>query len=107
MAEVADVEQTVVSRAIVAAEPGAIHTKRDVEVLQRDIVNDHVVGALHKGRVNREERLQSLGRETAGEERRVFFRDSDVEVTGGMLGLEKSEAGAAGHRRSDGHDLLI
>ena len=45
-------------RAVVAAESGAIHAERDVEILQRHVVNDHVVGALHEGRVNRQERLE-------------------------------------------------
>ena len=86
-------------RAVVAAQAGAIHAKRDVQFLQRDVVNDHVVGALHERRINREKRLQSLRRESAGEERGVFLRDPDIEVTIRMLRLEKSETGAARHRR--------
>ena len=94
-------------RAIVAAQPGAIHAKRDVEVLQRDVMNDHVVSALHEGRVDRQKRLQSLRRQTAGEERGVFLRDPDIEVRVGMLRLEKTEAGSAGHRGGDRDDLLV
>ena len=97
--QIADVEQAMVRRAVVAAQSGAVHAKRDVQVLQRDVMNDHVVGALHEGRIDREERLQSLRREAAGKQRRVFLRDADVEIAVGMLRLEKAEPGAARHRR--------
>ena len=97
----------VVGRAVVSAQAGAIHAERDVQVLQRDVVDDHVVGALHEGRVDRQERLQSLRREPAGEERGVFLGNPDVVVTIGMLRLEKAEAGAARHRAGDGDDLAI
>ena len=107
VAQVADVEEAVVRRAVVAAQAGAIHAERDVQILQRNVVNDHVVGALHEGRVNREKRLQPLRRETAGEERGVFLGDADVEVAVGMLRLEKAEAGAARHGGGDGDDLVV
>ena len=80
VAQIADVEEAVVRWAVVAAQAGAIHAERDVQILQRDVVDDHVVGALHEGRVDRQERLQPLGREAAGEERGVLLGDADVEV---------------------------
>ena len=107
VAEVADVEEAVMRRAVVAAQAGAIHAEGDVQILQRDVVNDHVVGALHEGRVDREERLHPLGGEAAGEERGVLLGDPDVVVAVGMLRLEKAEAGAARHRAGDGHDLAV
>ena len=107
MPEIADIEKAVMRRAVVAAESRAIHAKRDVQVLERDVVNDHVVGALHEGRIDREERLQALGGQAAGEERRVFLRDADVEVTGRMLRLEKAEARSARHGGGDRDDLFV
>ncbi len=107
MPEVADVEEPVMGRAVVAAQASAIHAERDVQVLQRDIVNDHVVGALHEGRVDGEKRLQPLGRETAGKESGVFFSDPDVIVAVGMLRLKIPEPGAARHRAGDGDDLAV
>ena len=88
VAEVADVEEAVVGGAVVAAEAAAVHAEADREVLQRDVMNDHVVGALHEGGVDREERLQPLGGEAAGEERGVFLGDADVEVAVRHLLLE-------------------
>ena len=87
--------------------PAAIHAERDVEILQRDVVNDHVVGALHEGRVDRQERLEALRREAAGEERGVFLGDADVEKLLGMRLGEMHEAGAGRHGAGDGDDLVV
>src|SRR6267143_338733 len=58
--QVADIEKPVMRRTIVSALPRAIHAESDVQILERDIVNDHVVSALHEGRVNRQKWLQTL-----------------------------------------------
>ena len=105
--QIADIEQAMVRRAVVAAQAGAIHAKRDIQVLQRDVMNDHVVGALHERRINGEEWFHSLRRESARKERCVFLGDPDIEIAIGMLRLEKSETGSARHRAGDRHDLLI
>ena len=107
VAQVADVEQAVVRRAVVAAEAAAIHAERDGQILHRHVVNDHVVGALHERGINRQERLQPLGGEAAGEERGVLLGDADIEVAVGMFRLEKTEARAAGHRAGDGDDFSV
>ena len=105
--EIADIEQTMMRRTIVAAQTSAIHAKRDIQILQRDVVNDHVVGALHERRVNCQKRFQALRRQAAGEKRGMFFGNADIEITSGMLCLEKSEPCPARHRASDRDDLLI
>ena len=107
VAEVADVEETVMRRAVVAAQAAAIHAERDVQILQRDVVDDHVVGALHEGGVDREKRLEALRREAAGEERGVLLGDADVEISVGMRLGKMDEAGAARHRAGDGDDLVV
>ena len=70
-------------------------------------MNRHVVGALEKSRINREERLQSLCRQAAGKQRGVLLRDANVVIAIGMRCLEKSEPGPARHRRRDGNDLFV
>ena len=107
VAEVADVKEAVVRGAVVAAESAAIHTQADGEILQRDIVNDHVVGALHEGGVNREEWREAFAREAGGEKRGVFLGDADVEIAVGVIFCEGDEAGAAGHRTGDGDELVV
>ena len=94
MAQVADVEEAVVRRAVVAAQAGAVHAQADVEVLQRHVVDDHVVGALHERRVDRQERLHALHRQPAREQRRVFLGDAHVVILLRVPLLETDEAGA-------------
>ena len=66
------------SRAVVAGEAGAVHAERNVEVLQRDIVDDHVVGALQEGGVYGQKGLHAAHGEAAGEEGGVLLGDAHV-----------------------------
>ena len=96
-----------VGRAIIAGEAAAIHAESHRQVLQRDVMDDHVVGALHEGRVNREERAEAFGGEAAGEKRGVFLGDADIVVAFGHFFFEDLELRAAGHRRGDRDELRI
>ena len=82
--EVADIEKTMMSRAVVAGEAGAVHAEGDVEVLQRDIVNDHVVGALQESGVNGQEGFHASYGKAARKEGGVLFGDADVVTSVGM-----------------------
>lgn len=79
-AQVGDVEQAVVRGAVVAAEAATVHAQAHGQVLDRHVVNDHVDRALHEGRVDREERLQPLHSEAAGEQGGVLLGDADIVV---------------------------
>ena len=79
--EITDVEQTVVGRSVVAAQPGAVHAKPHVQFLNGHVVDRHVVSALEKCGIDREKRCQTLRRNAACEKRRVFLCDTDVEIT--------------------------
>src|SRR5213076_236536 len=94
-------------RAIVPAQTGPIHTESNVQFLDRHVVNGHIVGSLEECRINREKRLQSLGSQSAREQRGMFLRDANVEIAIGMSGLKKSEAGSTWHRRRDRDNLPI
>ena len=107
VAEVADVEEAVVRRAVVAAEAAAVHAQADGEILQRDVMHDHVVGALHECGVDREEGREAFAREACGEERGVLLGDAGVEVARGVFLSESDEAGAARHRAGDGDELVV
>ena len=67
-------------RAVVADEPGAVHREDDVQLLQADVVDDLVEGALQEGRVDRADGLRALEREAGGEEDGVLLGDADVVV---------------------------
>ena len=48
-AQIRDVEQPVMCRPVVGRESGTVHAERNRKVLQRDVVDDHVVSALQEG----------------------------------------------------------
>src|ERR1700730_12560692 len=70
-------------------------------------MNGHVVGALEERGVNRQKRFQSLRGKSAGEERCMLFRDSDIVVTIGMRLLKMGEASSTRHRRRDRNNLAL
>ena len=100
-AEVGDVVGAVMGRAVVADQPGAVHREGDVELLQADVVDDLVVGALEEGRVDRADRLRALDRKPRGQQHRVLLGDADVVVLVGDLLGELRQAGPPRHRRGD------
>ena len=106
-AQVADVEEAVVGRAVVAGEAAAVHAEHDVEILQADVVDDLVERALQEGRIDRAERLVALRRHAGGEEHGVLLGDADVEIFVRVLRLEEIERRAVRHRAGDGDDLRV
>ena len=66
-AEIGDVEGAGMGRAVGADEAGAVDGEAHRQRLDRDVVDDLVVGALQEGRIDRGERLQALGGEAGGE----------------------------------------
>ena len=106
-AQVGDVEGAVVRRAVVAHEAGAVHGEDDVELLQADVVDDLVVGALQEGRVDGAHRLGALERQPGGEEHGLLLGDAHVEVVGGLGLLQDAQPGAGVHRRRDPDDARV
>ena len=51
-AQVADVEQAVVRRAVVAAQAAAVHAEDDRQILQADVVHNRVEGALQESGID-------------------------------------------------------
>jgi hypothetical protein len=68
-------------------------------------VDDLVVGTLKKRRIDRAHRLDTFGRESGGEEYRVFLSDTDVEELSRYSLGKMREAGAARHRPGDADDV--
>ena len=105
--KIADVEESVVSWTVVTREAAAVHAKSHRKVLQSHVVKDHVIGSLHKGRVDREKRTEALGGVATGEERGMFLGDADIEVAFGNFCFEGLELGSAGHGGGDGGDRFV
>ena len=85
LAEVGDVEGAVVGRPVVADQAGPVHREDDVQLLQADVVDELVEGALQEGRVDRADRLGPLDGEAGREEDGVLLGDADVVVLVGQL----------------------
>ncbi len=105
--EIGDVERAGVGRSVGADQPGAVDGEAHRQVLHRNIVHDLVVGALKEGRIDRAERLETLGGEAGGEGDGVLLGDADVEHAVGISFAEAVDAGALRHRRGDGDDLVV
>ncbi len=105
--EIGDVEGAGVRRAVGADETGAVDGKAHRQPLDGDVVHDLIVGALQERRIDGGERLQALGRQTGGERDGVLLGDADIEGALGELLAEEIEAGAVGHGRGDGDDLVV
>jgi hypothetical protein len=105
--QVADVEEAVVRGAVVAGEPGAVHAEDHRQLLQADVVDDGVEGALQEGRIDGADRLESLRGHAGREDDRVLLGDAHVEVALGMVRAEEIERRAVGHGRGDGDDLVV
>ena len=96
-----------VRRAVLADESGAVEAEHDVQVLQGDVHDELVVGALQERRVDGDDRAHAADGEAGGEADRVLLGDADVvEAVGKRLG-EGVEAGARGHRGGDRDDALV
>ena len=94
-------------RAVIGGESRAVHTKGDGEVLQRDVVDDLVVGALEKGGVDGANGAKSLGRQSGGEEDGVLLRNPDIKELFRHGGGEMYQPRAAGHRAGDPQNMWI
>ena len=64
-------------------------------------MDDHVVGALHEGGVDRTDRAEIAGGDTGGKERGVLLSDTDVVILRGEFLLQLVEARTGRHRGGD------
>jgi hypothetical protein len=83
-AQIGEVEQSVMGRAVGADEAGAVEHEGDRQLLERHVVHDLVEAALQEARVDRADRAQALGRETGGEGHGVLLGDPDIEHASGI-----------------------
>ena len=72
---------------VVADDARPVHTENDVQLLQGNVVQEHVIGPLQKTGVNGEHRDQPLLRHACRHGDSVPFGDTHIEKPGGkMLG---------------------
>jgi hypothetical protein len=75
--------------------------KHHRQILQRDVVDQLVVGALEEGGIDGDHRPHALAGEAAGEGHGVLLGDADVEVALRELGGIAHHARAFAHGRGD------
>ena len=102
-AEIGEVEHTVVRRPVGAHDAGAVQKHRNGQVLQRDFLEDLIVGPLQERAIDIDDRTQAClghaGRHGDG----VRFADADVEEAVGELVANRLEHVALAHGGRDDH----
>jgi hypothetical protein len=106
-AQVRQVERAVMRRAVGPDQAAAIEREHDRQVLQGNVVDQLVVGALQERRVDRDDRLHAVAGEAGRERHRVLFCDAHVEVALRVLLLEAHQPGTLAHRGSDPDETLV
>ena len=89
--------------AIGTDEASAVEREHDGQVLDRHVVNQLVVSALQKGRVDRDHRLQAFAGQAGGESDGVLLGNADIveALRETLLEIEHARATAHGWRDAD------
>ena len=87
--------------------PGAVDRKHEMNVLQRRVVDDLIIGTLQECGVNRKDREPPPCRQTAAERDGVFLRNADIEESGRETGRKTGKPGSELHCRRHGTDMLV
>ena len=94
-------------RTVLSNEPRPIHREYHRQVLNCHVVNDAVICALEKRRVNGAHGANSLGSESGGKGHSVSLRNPDIEKAIRKGLGERASSGATRHCAGDRHDLRI
>ena len=93
--------------AVGADQSAAVEREHDRQVLQRDVVDQLVVGALQERRVDRDHRPHAVAGKPGRKGDRVLLGDADIEVAVRELLLEAHQPRAFAHRRRDADHARI
>src|SRR5690606_12734982 len=105
--EIGRVESAAMGRPVCAHEPGSVDGEAYGELLDRDVMDHLVVGALQESRIDGRKWPVALCREPCGKGDRMLLGDADVEGTVRKRLAEQVEAGARGHGSGDGDNLIV
>ena len=92
---------------VAAHEARPVEREHDRKVLDADVVDELIVAALQKCRVDREHGLQPLAGQPRGESDRVLLRDAHVEIPVGKFLREAHQPRALPHRGGDCDETRI
>ncbi len=85
----------------------AVDGKQNRQLLDSDIVDQLIVGALQEGRVDSHHRLVVADRRAGGERHRVLFRNRHIEILVRVFSGKLDHARAFAHSRRNGHQLAV
>src|SRR5512143_33532 len=94
-------------RSISADQACAIHDETDRQFLNGDVVDDLIVCALQKRRVDGDKWLVSLRRQSCGKRHAMLLGNADVEGAVRKRLGEDVDTGASRHRSSNGNDAIV
>src|SRR5829696_4639510 len=77
--EVGQIENAMVGAPVVSSKSRTVDGERHWEALQTDVMNNLIIGALEKRRIDADDRTHALGGETRGEGDRMLLGNADVE----------------------------
>ena len=103
--QIGDVEQPHVRLPVLADQSRPVHAEDDGQLLNRDVVDDAVVRALQKRRIDRHDGPDALRGKPARERGRMGFGNADVEEAARPFLLEDVRARPRRHRRRDRHEV--
>ncbi len=102
--QIGQIEETMMGGPVVSHEAATVQGQDDGKLLQADVVENLVVGALEERRIDGHDRDDPLRCQTGGKGDGVLFGDADVEETGWESPGELVEARTLAHGRRNGHD---
>ena len=105
--QVRDVERAGMGLAVGSHQARPVQRESNRETLNRNVVNDLVVGALQECRIDRRERLHSVRRQPRRKGHGVLLGNPDVEDPRREDLFHDIDAGARRHRRRDRADPII
>ena len=106
-AQKAQIISTGVGGAVGTDNTGAVDGKQHRQVLQSHIVNQLVVGALQKGRINRHHRLGAFAGQTGGKGNCVLLGNAHIEIALRKGLLKRHQAAAFAHGGGNRHQFGI
>ena len=102
-----EIPHPVVARAVGAGHTGAVEHERDTRLVQGDVHEHLVEGAVDEGRVDGDDGVQAAVGEASGRRDRVLFGDAHVEDAVRVLLGELVQPGRAQHRGGDPHEAVV
>ena len=105
--QVGQVEYPVMGRSVGPYDSGAVYQQAYRKVLQGDVVDDLVVGALQESGVHYHKRSKSPASHAGGQSQGVGFGNAGVDDPGGVFGAQDGQSAGGRHGRGEGVERFV